>query len=77
MGAYKHNVVAVIRMGVYIHGVLIFLGTYYPDFTVFQVGVTMHTCAVEHYESAFQSSPYCMVARKTYQGFVLCIPVIL
>ena len=35
MGAYKHNVVAVIKMGAYIHGVLIFcVGAYYPDFTV-------------------------------------------
>ena len=32
MGAYKRNVVVVIKMGAYIHGVLV--GAYYPDFTL-------------------------------------------
>ena len=31
MGAYKRDVVVVIKMGAYIHGVLV--GAYYPDFT--------------------------------------------
>ena len=34
MGAYKHDVVVVIKMGASIHGVLICVGAYYPDFTV-------------------------------------------
>ena len=34
MGAYKRDVVVVIRMGAYIQGVLICVGAYYPDFTV-------------------------------------------
>ena len=34
MGAYKRDVVVVIKMGAYIHGVLILWGAYYPDFTV-------------------------------------------
>ena len=35
MGAYTHYVVAVIKMGAYIHEVLIFYGClYYPDFRV-------------------------------------------
>ena len=34
MGAYKPDVVIVIKMGAYIHGVLICVGAYYPDFTV-------------------------------------------
>ena len=34
MGAYKHDVVAVIEMGVYIHGCLFSMGAY-PDFTVY------------------------------------------
>ena len=33
MGAYKHDVVAEIKMGAYIHGVLILCGCYYPNFT--------------------------------------------
>ena len=32
MGGYKRDVVAVIKMGAYIHGVLICVGAYYPDF---------------------------------------------
>ena len=31
---YKHNVVAEIKMGAYIHGCLFCVGAYYPDFTV-------------------------------------------
>ena len=34
VGAYIHNVVAVIKMGAYIHGCLFCVGAYYPDFTV-------------------------------------------
>ena len=34
MGAYKYNVVVVIKMGAYIHGCLFSIGAYYPDFTV-------------------------------------------
>ena len=34
MGAYKYNVVVVIKMGAYIHGCLFSTGAYYPDFTV-------------------------------------------
>ena len=34
MGAYKRDVVVVIKMGAYIHGCLFFVGAYYPDFTV-------------------------------------------
>ena len=33
MGAYKRNVVVVIKMGAYIHGCLFCVGAYYPDFT--------------------------------------------
>ena len=33
-GAYKHDVVVVIKMGAYIHGCLFCVGAYYPDFTV-------------------------------------------
>ena len=35
MGAYKRDVVVVIKMGAYIHGCLFCVGAYYPDFTVF------------------------------------------
>ena len=41
MGAYKRNVVVVIKMGAYIYGVFILcgclfcVGAYYPDFMVF------------------------------------------
>ena len=35
MGAYKLDVVVVIKMGAYIHGCL-FVGAYYPDFMVTQ-----------------------------------------
>ena len=38
MGAYKCNVVIVIKMGAYIHGGLFCLGAYYPDFTVHTLG---------------------------------------
>ena len=34
MGAYKSNVVVVIKVGAYIHVVLISMGTSYPDFKV-------------------------------------------
>ena len=34
MGAYKRNVVVVMKMGAYIHGCLFCVGAYYPDFTV-------------------------------------------
>ena len=34
MGAYKRNVVVVIKMGVYIQGCLFCVGAYYPNFTV-------------------------------------------
>ena len=34
MGAYKRDVVVVIKMGAYVHGVLICVDVYYPDFTV-------------------------------------------
>ena len=34
MGAYKRDVVIVIKMGAYIHGMPVLLGAYYPDFTV-------------------------------------------
>ena len=34
MDAYKCNVVVVIKVGGYIHGVFISMGAYYPDFTV-------------------------------------------
>ena len=34
MGAYKRNVVVVIKMDAYIHGRLFCVGAYYPDFTV-------------------------------------------
>ena len=34
MGAYKCDVVDVIKMGAYIHGVLISMGAYYSDFMV-------------------------------------------
>ena len=37
MGAYKRDVVVVIKMGAYIHGVLI----YYPDFTVYVYSVSL------------------------------------
>ena len=30
MGAYKHDVVAAIKMGVYIHGCLFCVGAYFP-----------------------------------------------
>ena len=35
MGAYKCNVVVVIKIGAYIHGFLFCVDAYYPDFTVF------------------------------------------
>ena len=41
MGAYKSNVVAVIKMGAYIHGVLISMGASYPDFTVCNIHIQM------------------------------------
>ena len=34
VGAYKHNVVVVIKMDAYIHGCIFCVGAYYPDFTV-------------------------------------------
>ena len=34
MGAYKRDVVVVIKMGAYIHGVLILCGCLLSDFTV-------------------------------------------
>ena len=34
MGAYKRDVVVVIKMGAYIHGCLFCVGAYYPDFMV-------------------------------------------
>ena len=34
MGAYKHVVVVVIKMGAYIHGCLFCVDAYYPDFAV-------------------------------------------
>ena len=34
MGAYKRNVVVIIKMSAYIHGCLFCVGAYYPDFTV-------------------------------------------
>ena len=34
MGAYKRDVIVVIKMGAYIHGMLICVGAYYPNFTV-------------------------------------------
>ena len=37
MDAYKCNVVAVIKMGAYIHGMLILCGCILPDFTVFDL----------------------------------------
>ena len=36
MGAYKHDVVVVIKMGTYIMGCLFCVGAYHPDFTVLQ-----------------------------------------
>ena len=35
MGAYKHDVVVVNKVGAYIHGVLILCGCLYHDFTVY------------------------------------------
>ena len=32
--------------------------------SIFLVGMAMHTCAVEHYESAFQSSPLLYTGKK-------------
>ena len=37
MGAYKRDVVVVIKMGAYIHGCLFCVGAYYPDFTVLSI----------------------------------------
>ena len=34
MGAYKRNVVVLIKMGAYIHGYLFCVSAYYPDFMV-------------------------------------------
>ena len=34
MGAYKRDVVVVIKMGAFIHGVLFSMGAYYPNFTL-------------------------------------------
>ena len=34
MGAYKRDVVVVIQMGAYIHGVLFCVSAYYPNFTI-------------------------------------------
>ena len=34
MGAYKRDVIVVIKMGAYINGCLFCVGAYYPDFTV-------------------------------------------
>ena len=34
MGAYKRDGVVVIKMNAYIHGCLLCVGAYYPDFTV-------------------------------------------
>ena len=34
MGAYKRDVVVVIKMGAYIHEGILCVGAYYPDFTV-------------------------------------------
>ena len=57
MGAYKRDVVLVIKMSAYIHGVFILcgclfcVGAYYPDFTVAQVSQNIAptkfpTCAI-------------------------------
>ena len=35
VGAYKHAVVVVIKIGAYIHRVLIYVGAYYTDFTAY------------------------------------------
>ena len=40
MGAYKRDVVFVIKMGAYIHGCLFCVSAYYPDFTV--LGSLLH-----------------------------------
>ena len=34
MGAYKRDVVVVIKIGAYIHGCLFCVGAYYPDFNM-------------------------------------------
>ena len=43
MGAYKHDVVVVIKMGAYIHGCLFCVGAYYPDFMMTFTLVTENT----------------------------------
>ena len=54
MGAYKRVVVAVIKMGAYIHGCLFCVGGYYPDFTV----VMETTCTSSLQGELHQASLY-------------------
>ena len=41
MGAYKRDMVVVITIGAYIHGVLFCVGAYYPDFMVLNMFQTV------------------------------------
>ena len=45
MGAYKHDVVVVIKMGAYIHGVLIFYGFLLSQFYSIVYIVTNQHCS--------------------------------
>ena len=44
MGAYKRDVVVVIKMGAYIHGILFCVSAYYPDFTVVLYTYVRYEC---------------------------------